>query len=54
MFAQAISSTMPATASSRIIGGRSSRCAPLCPRRPSFTVIAFALNRPIVWAVIPF
>ena len=54
MFAQAISSTVPVTASRMISGVRASLSKLLWPRLPSSSVISLALNFAIVWSLMPF
>jgi hypothetical protein len=53
MFAQAMSSTMPVTASRKIIGMRASPCTWLCPRRPSSTPTSPSREPAIVCSLIP-
>ncbi len=54
MLAQAISSTVPVTASRMISGVRASLSKLLCPRLPGSVVISLALKRAIVWSLMPF
>ena len=54
MLAQAMSSTMPVTPNSINSGVFASRCMELWPRCPGSTTICLALNRAIVWSLIPF
>ncbi len=54
MFAQAISSTVPVTASRMISGVRASLSKLLWPRLPGSVVITFALKRAIVCSLMPF